>query len=149
MYLPADVEIKHENPPASDLASAPIFPFSSPSNKRTRSNSPGSAEKRQRIEPGVPSELTRSDDFTSILQSVSLSVTQQFQQSAQGQVNQVQQHEQAQDAVQNGHGETASAHTHGFTSDPYLSMRILSLPVLDSLVRASFPIHSQNSCLCP
>jgi len=138
MRLQADVEIKHEIPSTSEVASAPLFPFSSPSNKRTRSTSPDSAEKRQRVEPVVLPGLMPSDDFTSILQSVSLSVTQQFQQSVQGQANKAQQDGPAPVAGQNGHGGTSVAHTHGFTSDPYLSMRILSLPMLDSLVSVSF-----------
>jgi hypothetical protein len=130
LYLQLDIQIKHEPPSTSDLTSAPVYPLPSPSHKRTRSNTQESAGKRQRIETEAPSGLMPSDAFADILRGVSASITQQFQQREPSQLG-----------IQDGYREDA-VHTRGFTSDPYFSMRILSLPVLDSLVRAIFIIRS-------
>jgi len=130
LYHHSDLQIKHEPPSTSDLNSAPVYPL--PSHKRTRPDAQCSAGKRQRIETEVPFEEMSNDkdSLAEILKGVSDSITQQFQQREPNQLS-----------IQNDHREDV-VHTRGFTSDPYLSMRILSLPVLDSLVRAISVIRS-------
>ncbi|TVY93339.1 Telomeric DNA-binding factor [Lachnellula willkommii] len=124
-----DIQIKYETPSTANLDSATAnidsatlyhsLPPASP--KRARSDTHETAEKRQRIEPEASSELKRSHDLDSLLKGVSASVTQQYQPRDPSLLG-----------IQNVRREDA-IHTRGFTSDPYLSMRILSLPVLDSL----------------
>ncbi|TVY49672.1 Telomeric DNA-binding factor [Lachnellula occidentalis] len=123
-----DVQIKYETPSIADLDSAPLYHHLPPaSHKRARSDTHEVAEKRQRTEPEASSGLMRNpfahdDDLDNILKGVSASITQQYKQR-----------EPSQCSIQTVRREGA-IHTLGFTSDPYLSMRILSLPVLDSLI---------------
>jgi len=126
-----DVAIKYEIPSTANLDSPLYHPLTPASHKRARSDTHESIEKRQRVEteasPGIMrNSIAHDDDLDNILRGVSASITQRYQQRAP-----------SQPGIQTVCREDA-IHTLGFTSDPYLSMRILSLPVLDSLVRATF-----------
>ncbi|KAH6679516.1 telomere repeat binding factor-domain-containing protein [Halenospora varia] len=127
---PSNVPIKYETPYHAEQANMFSNP---PSQKRQRSTSQDAAEKRQRIEPAPAMD----DDFARILAQATSLVTQQLQQSSDVQIPQPVQTEPLQNIpnqITNHQEPTNGAyHTSRFMSDPNLYMRILSLPILESL----------------
>jgi hypothetical protein len=135
-----DVHIKHESPYSSETVAsqAPISP-QSPSLKRRRSDqSQDLGEKRQRVESGSSAtgapQGSISDGFAAMLAQATGAVMQQHAPYGNGlHAGQEQSEEQSplvSQNEQNGH----EGHSSRFTSDPHLYMRILSLPILESLV---------------
>jgi hypothetical protein len=100
-------------------------------------------EKRQRVDSGSsanrPAGDLPGDDFNTMLAQVGGAVMQQYAPSgielaySPPQVGQ-----SCPLATQNEHTEPQSQNN-GFVSDPHLYMRILSLPILESLVRRTLP----------
>ena len=79
----------------------------------------GMGEKRQRVDSGPTNRGIPDDDMAAILAQATTAATQGIE-----------------DAMESAQEEDeASAEQPVFISDPHLSMRILSLPVLESLVR--------------
>ena len=146
----ADVPIKYESPYSTD----PIpdnSPQSSPL-KRQRSSEilEDTAEKRQRIDCTAP--MTPLADFAAILAQATASVTEHYAASSSvGLVSQsletsIQQYSASANtapvqgnALGSVNQDNSDGHVAGtssdFSSDPHLYMRILSLPILESLVR--------------
>lgn len=135
-----DVPIKHESPYISEtVVSQALISPQSPSLKRRRSDqSQDLGEKRQRIDSGSsatgPPQAPLSDGFAAMLAQATGAVMQQHASNGNGlQVSQEQSGESCplvSQNEQNGHKGRSSR----FTSDPHLYMRILSLPILESLV---------------
>ncbi|KAF4633020.1 hypothetical protein G7Y89_g5099 [Cudoniella acicularis] len=129
--------IKYESPYYAEQAQMFTPQPQTPSHKRQRSGSDSqdAAEKRQRVEP--PS--SDADDFAAILARTTASVTQQLGQSANIQTQHAsppqQSHFQSRNEQMGGAGLTS-----GFTSDPNLYMRILSLPILESLILSTLAL---------
>jgi hypothetical protein len=87
-------------------------------------------EKRQRVDSGATATVEADDDLAALLAQATATATQAVEMAAeQGQVHDEPSRFLSQDAEEE--------ETTLFISDPHLSMRILSLPILDSLVRGS------------
>lgn len=135
-----DVPIKHESPYNGEAVSnqALVSP-ESPSLKRRRSDqSQDLGEKRQRVDSGssanAPTEAFPSAEFADMLAQATSTVMQQHAPYGNG-LHVSEEQAAASTALVsqkelNGHEGRSS----GFTSDPHLYMRILSLPILESLV---------------
>jgi hypothetical protein len=127
---------------------ATMAPESSSLKRRRSDESQDMGEKRQRVEP-VPTASRPAGN----------QISEEFQAAlAKAAGATMEQHAPSSSALQlyeyGGAGNAAVEHTEhedqgsGFTSDPHLYMRILSLPILESLVGAT-PLHSwkdSNSC---
>jgi hypothetical protein len=127
-----DVPIKYESPYPAD--SMPQSSPQSPALKRRLSEEPDEmGEKRQRVDSGPANLAMPDDDMAAILAQATAAATQGIEEAA----------EQAQEEAEDEPGlfidqdETKEEQPALFLSDPHLSMRILSLPVLESLVRSS------------
>ena len=128
----SDVPIKYESPYASESLSN--FSPQSPTLKRRRSEEPDDiGEKRQRIESS--SDTLANDHLAAIIAQATASVRQQLGQSTTGGLISHEQDEQPVSSVSRTIQNGSAGHGNGFTSDPHLYMRILSLPILESLVR--------------
>jgi hypothetical protein len=149
--LTTDPPIKEEPSYSSGTGlSHPLMTPESPSLKRRRSDgSQDMGEKRQRVDSGSSANKPAGDlpggGFNTMLAQVEGAVMQQYAPSgielAYGP------HQAGQScslAAQNEHTEPQSQ-SNGFMSDPHLYMRILSLPILESLVRRAPP----NGKICP
>lgn len=110
----------------------------SPSSKRRRSDeSRDLGEKRQRVDPGPSANTATSHslivNFDDMLAQATGAVMQQHAPSS----NQLQSYQEPPGTscpvVQHEHTEP-EVQSSGFMSDPHLYMRILSLPILESLV---------------
>lgn len=88
-------------------------------------------EKRQRVDAGPTDVGMPDDDMAAILAQVTAAATQEIEEKM----------EQARDddepSLSLDHDETQEEPPTLLLSDPHLSMRILSLPVLESLVRSA------------
>lgn len=124
LLLHADVPIKYES--HYEIASRSSR---SPSIKRRRSDqSQMMGEKRQRVDSSP--EHAQHDDITAILAQATERAKSQFMAPSK-------QSSLAPQPVQNmrqNEEKGRAGHSNGFMSDPYLYMRILSLPMLESLV---------------
>jgi hypothetical protein len=107
--------------------------------KRRHSNTGDNAEKRQRI---GPSSSGITDEMAAIIAQATASATKAFapasENSSYRQSNPAHTHPST--AYQTPSREQRNGlgtHDHYYTSDPHLYMRILSLPILESLVRIS------------
>jgi len=124
-WLFIDVPIKYEEP--SDPM--PQISSQSPTLKRRYSeDADRMGEKRQRVDSGPSNRgISRDGDMAVIMAEATAAATQGIEE-AMG--NNLEEDEQAdEDEIQ--------SEQPIFISDPHLSMRILSLPVLESLVRSS------------
>jgi protein TBF1 len=152
-----DVPIKHESPYNGEaVSSQALVSPESPSLKRRRSDqSQDLGEKRQRVDSGSSATASSgpllSDGFASLLAQATDAVIQQHAPHGNGL------HVSPERATPSTALVTQSEHnghegrSNGFTSDPHLYMRILSLPILESLVRANsfvldlYRLFSRNS----
>lgn len=126
----SDVAIKYESPYPSD--SPPKFSPQSPVLKRRHSAEPDEmGEKRQRVDAGPTNAGIPDDDMAAILAQATAAATQGIEE-AMGQAQ-----EDDEPSLLLGQDEVKEEQPALFLSDPHLSMRILSLPVLESLVRNS------------
>ena len=128
-----DVPIKYESPYPADpiLQSSP----QSPPLKRRLSEEPDEmGEKRQRVDSGPANLATPDDDMAAILAQATAAAAQGIEDAAEQA-----EEEEAEDepGLFMDQDETKEEQPALFLSDPHLSMRILSLPVLESLVRSS------------
>ncbi|KAH8803279.1 telomere repeat binding factor-domain-containing protein [Xylogone sp. PMI_703] len=122
--------LKYESPYMTE--SAADNSLESPLKRRLSTEFQGEAgEKRQRI------ETTKDDlDLAALIAQATASATQQFVESTATQENDNQQyHGLSSDLFVDNAPEQKEtlAHNSGFSSDPHLYMRILSLPILESL----------------
>ena len=125
-----DVPIKYESPYASD--SIPQFSPQSPVLKRRHSEEPDEmGEKRQRVDAGPTNAGIPDDDMAVILAQATAAATQGIEEAME------QAQEDDEPSLFLDRDETKEELPTLFLSDPHLSMRILSLPVLESLVRNS------------
>lgn len=126
MACAIDVSIKHEPSYTSPYAHPSSQPSQSPTSKRQRSTEPEGSEKRLKTDH----ESIGNDDLAAIIAQATASATQQFAQSGQG----GQGRNAAADMLAAGEESSGSAVSSGLLADPHLYMRILSLPILESLV---------------
>jgi hypothetical protein len=141
MWYFADVPIKYESPyHAESIANFPSQSPQSPTLKRGRSEEDmgDSGLKRQRIDSlssnaplATPSKALANEEFARLLAQATASTTQQIEQSAN--IGQKRQPETNVSVNQNEPDRSERLGS-GFANDPYLYMRILSLPILESLV---------------
>ena len=130
-----DVPIKYESPYPTD--SVAQFSPQSPTLKRRLSEDPDEmGEKRQRVDYGRVNLTMPDDDMAAILARATAAATQGIEEAAE-QAQEEDDDERAQSADQD---EIKEEQPTLFLSDPHLSMRILSLPMLESLVRSSIAL---------
>jgi hypothetical protein len=134
-----DVPIKYESPYPADSVSP-----QSPALKRRLSEEPDEmGEKRQRVDSGPNNMAIPDDDMAAILAQATAAATQGIEEAAE----QAQEDEEEDEpSLFVDHNETKEEQPTLFLSDPHLSMRILSLPVLESLVRSSVALPNVNPC---
>ncbi|OBT62835.1 hypothetical protein VE03_07578 [Pseudogymnoascus sp. 23342-1-I1] len=155
MPIEQQPQIKYESPYSADPP--PYDPHQhSPLKRRYSPSAPASDEKRQRIEvapPASPPALGGDDmDFAAMIAAAAATASEEAGPPApmQQQQHQVQHHQQHSYASQEplpsvegyqtaatqefgGGAEAAAEISNGFSADPHLYMRILSLPILESL----------------
>jgi hypothetical protein len=135
-----DIPIKRESPYSSEtIVSQALISPQSPTLKRRRSDqSQGSGEKRQRVDFGSsatgPQEALLSDGFAAMLAQATGAVMQQHASDGNGLHVSQEQHGESGSVVSQNEQNGNEGHSSRFTSDPHLYMRILSLPILESLV---------------
>lgn len=113
--------------------------------KRPNSDAQDGPEKRQRIEP-THTAAGNDDNLAALLAQATAAATEQFQQSSNVHSNRDYGPPQSEGALATTQDEQrTTGDIHGFTSDPNLYMRILSLPILESLVYIirSYCVNSQ------
>lgn len=125
-----DIPIKYESP--YDADSVPKFSPRSPVLKRRLSEETDSmGDKRQRVDSGPANMEMLDDDMAAILAQATAAATQGIQEAAE----QAQEEDEDEASLFADQDEVKEEQPTLFLSDPHLSMRILSLPVLESLVR--------------
>lgn len=131
--LSSGVPIKHESPHA--IHAVPQFSPQAPALKRRYSEEPDEmGEKRQRVDCGPPSEGLPDNDIIALLAQATAAATQGIEEAL----------ELVQEDDESGlfvdPDEIKEEPPTAFLSDPHLAMRILSLPVLESLVKNTYPV---------
>ncbi|OBT98169.2 TTAGGG repeat binding factor [Pseudogymnoascus verrucosus] len=143
-------QIKYESPYSADPP--PYDPHQHSPLKRRFSPStphaPASDEKRQRIEVSPPALGGDDMDFAAMIAAAAATASEEAGPAPPQQQHQMQQHQQHSFAPQEplpsvegyqagqefgGSREAAAEISNGFSADPHLYMRILSLPILESL----------------
>ena len=132
----ADLNLKYESPYNASLNGSPL---QSPALKRTRSEEDlhEDPSKRQRIEPPAARNLP-NEEFARLLAQATANTNEQIERDRP---------EPEYFGRQNAPDEGAKFQS-GLANDPYLYMRILSLPILESLVRIGLASNEDEMLRC-
>ena len=136
-----DVSIKQESSYSSPYARSFDHHSDSPTAKRQRSTEPDGNQKRLKTDHGS----IGNDDLAAIISQAAASVTQQLVQSDNVHGSQARNGEA--DTLTPREESSGKAISSGLLADPHLYMRILSLPILESLVRSCPSLHIGGSAL--
>jgi protein TBF1 len=149
MRILPEPTIKYESPYSS---ASPVYDGQSPSLKRRLSDMATEAkdndEKRQRIEvPADNDEL----DLAGIIAQATATAEKTFTDATLRDATYLKPdstiHASITGQADNGiDAQQTPGLTSGFSSDPQLYMRILSLPMLESLVSSTSPLHTSSKC---
>jgi hypothetical protein len=88
-----------------------------------------------------------NDHLAALIAQATASVTQQLEQTPNGGQSSHERDEQPRLSLSQNTQSGIAGHGSGFTSDPHLYMRILSLPILESLVRHNALCEADARCL--